>query len=152
LTSQIIAAAIHEAGHVVARLVHGAGFERAFIRPDGTGLTEFIPKPGADPFEGAIRALAGPIAEAIFSGQPLGQILSDQAQVDRAHARAALAAARRNMGDAVDDAAALLSRCWPAVVAIAAVLEADGEIFHERAATIIGRRCFREDVGDGVAA
>jgi hypothetical protein len=64
-------AAHHEAGHAVARLIHGLSFARAYILPDGTGAVEIADSPKGEPWGGAIRALAGPVAEARYSGQPL---------------------------------------------------------------------------------
>ena len=122
------AAAHHESGHAVARLIHGLRFDRAYILADGTGAVEVGPGPRGHRWGGAIRALSGPVAEARYTGQPLGQILSDQAQVDYEHASAALEGTQHTLREAVEVAHQLVDWAWPGIEALAAVLEAEGEI------------------------
>jgi hypothetical protein len=135
------AAAYHEAGHVIARLTHGLTFDRAYICADGTGLVEIGLGPRGEPFGGAVRALAGPIAEWVLSDYqtPLGQILNDQAKTDFEHARAALAVigADQKFGEAVDIAHQLITWAWPGVVAIAGVLAAEGDIGCDAAVALV---------------
>jgi hypothetical protein len=57
-----------------------------------------------------MRFLAGPIAEARFSGEPLANILAGPCgKVDHAAAQRALAAAGRDMPEVVDRASEILS-------------------------------------------
>jgi hypothetical protein len=133
------ASAFHEAGHAVVRLLHGLTFDRAYINSDGTGAVEIGRSPRGQPGGAAIRALAGPVAEARYSGQPLAEILADQAKVDHDHARAALAAAGRSEdeAEAIAIAEKLVAWAWAPISAIAALIDANGEIRQGRAIAII---------------
>jgi hypothetical protein len=147
LTRDHRAAAHHEAGHAVARLVHGLSFERAFINDDGTGAVVVGHSRAGAPWGGAIRALAGPIAEAHHTGQPVAEMLADlNSGEDFRQAQAALAAAGREMAEALAVAEYLVDECWPAIVAIAAVLEAKGEIREPQAIAIINATLAPEEV------
>jgi hypothetical protein len=127
----------HEAGHIVARLIHGLTFDRAIVREDGSGSVDCASGPLGEAWGAAIRALSGPISESTYTDQPLGEILENQAVVDRAHAYAALAAAGRQMADAIDFTCELVTWAWPAITAIARVLEANGEIGQDEAIGLI---------------
>jgi hypothetical protein len=131
-------AAYHESGHAVARLIHGLTFSRAWVADDGTGGVVVGNSPPGQHWGASIRALAGPVAEARRTGQPLDEILTSQAgSVDRQHAEAALAAAGRTMAQAVEVAEKLTTFAWPALCAIAEILDANGEIRPPRCIAIM---------------
>jgi hypothetical protein len=118
-------------------LLHGLSFERAYICADGTGGVEFA-GPKGEPWGAAIRALAGPCAEARYLGQPVAEMFTNgTGEVDHEHAQAALAAAGRDLPEALDITNQLIEWSWPAIVAIAAVLEAKGEIDCDEAVALV---------------
>jgi hypothetical protein len=137
LTSRNLAA-YHESGHVVARLIHGLTFARAYVNDDGTGGVLIGNSPPGQAWGASIRALAGPVAEARRTGQPLQEILESQAGlVDHQHAKAALALAGRSMADAIALTERLITYAWPALCAIAEILNATGEIRPPRCFAVI---------------
>ncbi|WP_024498223.1 hypothetical protein [Gordonia amicalis] len=122
-----LAAAVHEAGHAVASVILGPGIERAVLTPNNrhhAGFTEHN-RPDALGMHPLITA-AGPMAEARhrFGQRPTQREV--WSVIDRnGHDYATLAAAGN---PSPTEAAPLLDRCWPAVVELASVLDARGEI------------------------
>jgi hypothetical protein len=130
--------AYHEAGHAIARAVHRVPLSKAFIAADGvTGETTFPPFRTSDRFSAAIRSLAGPVAEARYSGRALEEILSGPGRTDHAHAQAWLSVTQRNITEAVEVAECLVDLHWGAIDRVAAVLSADGEISGVDVAAIV---------------
>jgi hypothetical protein len=75
------------------------------MRP-ATGRTRIPARSYAPPFIAAVRSLAGPCAEARWSGIDLSDVLAaaDAGATDRRHAEAALAAAGRSLAEAIEAA------------------------------------------------
>jgi hypothetical protein len=130
-------AAYHEAGHIVGRLRNGLSFRHAFILPDGSGVVTF-----AGPTIGmaaAVSALAGPVSEWMLSyDQRLADIFRETGFDDWEAAQAALRHTREpTLRDVIDITHRFLAANWPAVTAIAAHLQANGEIAPAEAAALL---------------
>ena len=143
-------ASYHEAGHVVAHLALGHGFEfaRVYEQPTishaGVLCLAEVKAGAADlernylAIELAVAALAGPIAEARIMHQSLSSIALGGGGTDFDNAEDYLAVSRFTMLDAQQWAARLVSRNWSAVESVAAVLIHQGRVDHLTATACVG--------------
>jgi hypothetical protein len=122
-------AAYHEAAHAVARLVHGLSFDTAVVDDEGGGGVEIAGTPKGLPWGAAVRALAGPIAESRYTGQAFDAVVAvGGGMTDYKYAKEYLKFTEREMPEARQAAHRLVCKYWPAIMQVAAVLDAKGEI------------------------
>ncbi len=130
-------AAVHEAGHVVARVVRGLPLPPLVeIREDGTGETHGTGEQVRfDPFGSAVVALAGYVAEHRASGcryewTPIAAALSDPGS-DADLVRCLVRDHRITVEHAQAQAESIVDDYWPQVAAIAeALVTAPDGILH----------------------
>jgi len=133
-------AAYHEAGHCVAYWYYRLPFTRVVIRKDGTGAVLGGP-PAASAAAQAICALAGPAAEARYTGTALPAVLRNE-YGDRQRAVAALhraAAGGLTMAALADQATDLVAMRWADIEAVAAALLAREALSYEEVLIILGK-------------
>jgi hypothetical protein len=135
-----LAVAYHESGHAVARLVHGAPFLSVEIGEDGEGAVDVGRHREYDRLRAAVRCLAGPLAEARFTGQRLAEVFEEGGRLDLAMARDALGGTGVDMEDAIEATVALMHEHWPAVRRLADVLAERGALSYGEAQEIWGGR------------
>lgn len=89
-------AAIHEAGHAVARVRLDLSFDYVTIFRRGNAVLGHVAIPAGpcDPIKRSIACMAGPLAECRHTGVPLDALCQDVARTDHAMAEDALSRLR----------------------------------------------------------
>jgi hypothetical protein len=131
MTDDRLAVAFHEAGHCVVNAALGLATKQILVL-GGEGLVRLKTR-GLLPLEQAVCSLAGPAAEARFSGISINDLLAGCGQFDIEDAQAALIRMRRPRPMLVEilaTAVECVDATWPMIQDVAVALDERGILSH----------------------